>query len=407
MTNSSASLAGRRVVLLVFILCIVHVTCQNKVLGALAGTFRNATQMIRGVLAPVKEEVGTTIIGARAKVRNDAALVSSVVACERGSAASGQYTECLPNCEGDGNWTLTGPLPEPFVGNYIIPLPGVGALIAGGGNSAISNATAIFHQLERKWTPTGELNQARAYHKLAKVGVHIMAIGGFVTETGTSLKSTEIYNPLTAGPDLLFPRDTFQTAVSAGRVLVIGGYSDFTAVPTVEIWSPLRQSWAPAAPLNGSRTNFAAVSLSGGCVLAIGGFNEDLDALATVEEWDPVRESWSFTAPLTNARALHGAVALTDGSVLVCGGGAYDENADRIIHGSCELWDPTTGLWSPTGTMHHKRASFGMLLLPNGKVIAVSGTGGDEKSAEIYDPDTKEWMLTRHGQPGQQCCTVG
>ena len=72
------------------------------VLGALAGTFRNATQMIRGVLAPVKEEVGTTIIGARAKVRNDAALVSSVVACERGSAASGQYTECLPNCEGDG-----------------------------------------------------------------------------------------------------------------------------------------------------------------------------------------------------------------------------------------------------------------------------------------------------------------
>lgn len=54
-----------------------------------------------------------------------------------------------------GNWTLTGPLPEPFVGNSIIPLPGVGALIAGGGNSAVSNATAIFHQLERKWTPTG------------------------------------------------------------------------------------------------------------------------------------------------------------------------------------------------------------------------------------------------------------
>lgn len=72
------------------------------VLGGLAGTFRNATQMIRGVLAPVKEEVGTTIIGARAKVRNDAALVSSVVACGRGSAASGQYTECLPKCEGYG-----------------------------------------------------------------------------------------------------------------------------------------------------------------------------------------------------------------------------------------------------------------------------------------------------------------
>ena len=28
------------------------------------------------------------------------------------------------------------------------------------------------------------------------------------------------------------------------------------------------------------------------------------------------------------------------------------------------------------------------------QVIAVSGTGGDEKSAEIYDPDTKKWTLT-------------
>ena len=34
------------------------------------------------------------------------------------------------------------------------------------------------------------------------------------------------------------------------------------------------------------------------------------------------------------------------------------------------------------------------LLCMHAQVIAVSGTGGDEKSAEIYDPDTKEWTLT-------------
>lgn len=71
-------------------------------------------------------------------------------------------------------------------------------------------------------------------------------------------------------------------------------------MPTVEIWSPLRQSWAPAAPLNGSRTNFAAVSLPAGRVLAIGGFNEDLDALATVEARPPNPASQTpFLQPLS------------------------------------------------------------------------------------------------------------
>ena len=43
------------------------------------------------------------------------------------------------------------------------------------------------------------------------------------------------------------------------------------------------------------------------------------------------------------------------------------------------------------------------LLCMHAQVIAVSGTGGDEKSAEIYDPDTKEWMLTSALTAGHNC----
>ena len=70
---------------------------------------------------------------------------------------------------------------------------------------------------------------------------------------------------------------------------------------------------------------------------------------------------------------------------------------------SAELYDPTTGTWSITGSLNIARYLHTATLLQNGKVLVAGGTGGDNR-AELYDPATGTWSMTggliadRYGQ---------
>lgn len=69
----------------------------------------------------------------------------------------------------------------------------------------------------------------------------------------------------------------------------------------------------------------------------------------------------------------------------------------RDLEGACIQWKVHMAdiqTLNITGPPKNKEAVAEGLLCMHAQVIAVSGTGGDEKSAEIYDPDTKEWTLT-------------
>jgi N-acetylneuraminic acid mutarotase len=94
---------------------------------------------------------------------------------------------------------------------------------------------------------------------------------------------------------------------------------------------------------------------------------------------------------MTEARGGDSATLLRDGRVLVAGG------QDR----SAELYDPTSGSWSVTGNMIKRRSGHTATLLPNGKVLVAGGcsTGvpgfcDELSSAELYDPSTGTWSAT-------------
>jgi hypothetical protein len=55
---------------------------------------------------------------------------------------------------------------------------------------------------------------------------------------------------------------------------------------------------------------------------------------------------------------------------------------------SAELYDPSKGTWSATGSMNVTRAGVQATLLENGQVLMAQGT------AELYDPSEGQWMLT-------------
>jgi len=88
-------------------------------------------------------------------------------------------------------------------------------------------------------------------------------------------------------------------------------------------------------------------------------------------------------------RVSHDAVLLQNGQVLVVGG--YNSSPGYLA--SAELYNPATGIWTATGSMTTGRASFLMVLLPNGQVLAAGGDGF-LTSAELYNPVTGTWTVT-------------
>src|SRR5207247_8542006 len=87
-------------------------------------------------------------------------------------------------------------------------------------------------------------------------------------------------------------------------------------------------------------------------------------------------------------------VGLRDGRGVVAGG------SDRCGHmwTSAELFDPTSGTWTSTGTLSVGREASAAALLPDGRVLLAGGMSAypfpSLASAELYDPATATWSAT-------------
>jgi uncharacterized protein GlcG (DUF336 family) len=90
-----------------------------------------------------------------------------------------------------------------------------------------------------------------------------------------------------------------------------------------------------------------------------------------------------------------GAIRLPNGNVLVAGG-----NTASGPTASSELYHPSTGTWTSTGSLHVARAEFTVVPVRTSsgrfRVLAVGGatSTGVTATAELYDPSTHAWHLT-------------
>jgi len=94
------------------------------------------------------------------------------------------------------------------------------------------------------------------------------------------------------------------------------------------------------------------------------------------------------------ARESHTATLLPSGHVLVAGGG----NMTGTAVASAELYDPTTGTWTMTGSANGVPAFGGFAgLLSPGEVLVTNGHGG---YAQLYNPSTSTWTNDNSGHTG-------
>ena len=98
-------------------------------------------------------------------------------------------------------------------------------------------------------------------------------------------------------------------------------------------------------------------------MLVAGGVNVDT-VLDSAELYDPATGTWSATGSMHDARTNHTATLLLNGKVLVVGG-----NGSESILTSAELYDPATGTWSPTGSLNVARYYHTATLLADGRVL--------------------------------------
>ena len=153
------------------------------------------------------------------------------------------------------------------------------------------------------------------------------ALPGGVTQFAAA--TAEIYDPATdrfspTGP-LAAARAFHQaTLLGDGRVLVTGGASEDFASPPLgaEIWDPATGAFAPAGQLRAPRQGHAAVLLTDGRVLVVGGIDPRTqnDGIASSEIYSPASGAWAAGPELQPAWGLSTATLLDNGKVLVFGG---------------------------------------------------------------------------------------
>lgn len=189
-----------------------------------------------------------------------------------------------------------------------------------------------------------------------------------------------------------------------GRVLAAGGGNNRGSQTFADaaLYDPATGQWTPTGSMLTSRRIHTLTVLDDGRVLAVGGGHGHPSVkpfiLASAEIYDPATGTWTETGSLHQSRCLHSATLLPNGRVLVAGG-ATDQPPlpTQIVTGTAEIYDPATGTWTPAAAMLHSRASFPAVPLPNGQVTAVSGlveTGSDLTGltfCESYDPATDTW----------------
>jgi N-acetylneuraminic acid mutarotase len=309
-----------------------------------------------------------------------------------------------------GTWTLTGSMHFVRDGHTATLLSNGNVLAAAGeGSNGVIASSEIYNAATGTWAVTGNLNVARSAHEAVLLpSGKVLVAGGCVSQClSGNTPTAELYNPSTGiwskTGSMTTARVYFgMVLLTNGNVLAVGGCTGQNAngctgvTSSSEIYNPSTGKWTGANMLHAARGSFTATLMSNGNVLVAGGINAAGNPINSVETYNPTSGLWALSAMMKVARDEHAATLLGNGEALVAGG----ENAASVSSNRAELYNATVKGWNLTGNMNVGRLEQTLLVLPNAHVLT---SGGNRvtlnatiplASAEVYDPATGVWTLT-------------
>ncbi|MBN1207018.1 MAG: hypothetical protein JXB05_19190 [Myxococcaceae bacterium] len=245
---------------------------------------------------------------------------------------------------------------------------------------------------EGSWSATGLLAAPRLLHTATLLpDGKVLATGGYTRSTELYEPATGVWSPTADAPNTF--RSATATLLKNDQVLVAGaGGAEWDSGRSAALFNPATHTWAATGNLSTPRFHHSATLLPDGRVLVVGGADSEYggNVLAQPEIYDPQSGLWTPTAPPSTARSHHTATLLNEGKVLVTGG----TNGGGALQASAEVYDPTTGTWSPVAAMAVPRANHSATRLADGRVLVAGGGSADWESSasvEVFDPGTGSW----------------
>ena len=271
----------------------------------------------------------------------------------------------------------------------------------------------IYDPSTDSWVSAGKMEGKRAQHATIRLADGRVLIAGgsgigpsreYWGNWGGETESAEVYDPSTGtwsqtgsmSKDRDFPT---LTLLEDGRVLATGGFGAAMA----EVYYPSDGTWTETGAMHEERRWHTATLLDDGRVLVVGGLysseGREYQALRSAEIWNPASGVWTQVEDMSEERGQHTATRLPDGRVLVVGGTpeGYLFGGGGVFGvgiASVEIFDPSSGSWSPVKSMSQNRTDHAAVLLDDGRVLVVGGTGDAAlvlDSSELFDPSTETW----------------
>ena len=237
---------------------------------------------------------------------------------------------------------------------------------------------------------TGSLNTPRYDHTATRLMSGEVLVTGGTDVNDNPLASAELYNPATGTWSVTGSMASSRgqgftaTLLPNGEVLVAGGYYNGTCLTTAELYNSSTGRWTTTGSMSQGRCFHTAALLPNGDVLVAGGSAGT--AGTSSELYNPSTGKWQTTGNLNTSRENGAAILMANGEVLLAGGENFVNGVETILT-TAELYNPSSGIWSVTGSMITGIYSPASALLGNSDVLIAN-------AAQFYSPTTASWVKT-------------
>jgi len=310
-------------------------------------------------------------------------------------AALGPITKSVTLTVGQPSFVLSGNVLTMRSDHTATTLNSGKVLVFGGVQSGVGvvPTAELYDPASGAFATTGSPVASRTGHTATLLSNGKVLITGGFPASGGLVSAAELYDPTTgtfaATGNMITPRTLHKAVLMQdGRVLILGGSGNSGFVSNAEIYDPASGTFSSTGNMVVPRMYAAAALLPNGKVLVCGGQDVSMNLLASAELFDPMTGAFSSTGNLLTARQNHSATLLGNGKVLVAAGDTEFVDASGLL-ASAELFDPSAGTFSATGSLFTPRTGATATLLANGLVMIDGGMGYQQNfsSAELYYPD--------------------
>ena len=157
-----------------------------------------------------------------------------------------------------------------------------------------------------------------------------------------------------------------------GNIYAIAGFDGMKRLASVERYCPNSNQWTRVASLGTARSDCAAV-VCGEFIYVMGGYSGD--SLRSVEYYDG--EIWRYAAPMNTKRSGVSAVTLSGGRIFLIGG--YD---GVLRQRTTEFYNPQTNAWIYGPSMEVARSNFATCVIRD-YVYVIGGYTGENTLRDV------------------------